>query len=456
MKLQDVTWIALVACAGGCAQILGIEEETALRLTGLSISSGTLEPAFDPEHETYRVALAHPTSRVEITAMADDDTVQVAIGEMVAAPATPMAVGVPIGATTIAIEARTTSGVVRTYHVELDRADLDLAFAGPTYAVGAGMVYDLHAADLDGNGTVDFYYRTSDGGVGTIHNDGGDSYTTGAYYATTAVRDLTVGDIDGDGYQDLLISNDTFTIARGSPTGFQALFVRGPGPAGAVASGQLDDDSRADVIVANGPGWVTPLHGDGASMTVGPNWEVAPTTDEPHVLRLAQLDGVGPDEIVALDTNLQTISAAAYGVPTISMAPVPVAPAARPTELVTGDFDGDHHDDLAWLDPFARTITVATGYPAWTTRTFDIGAFARSLAVGDLDADGALDLAVLDGDDVIILRNSGDHDFEIRRFPQMASLPCSLAIGDFNGDGRDDLALPNGTSGVTLRLGVHR
>src|SRR5262244_922158 len=89
---------------------------------------------------------------------------------------------------------------------------------------------------------------------------------------------------------------------------------------------------------------------------------------------------------------------------------------------------------------------------------FGAGTHPFSVAVGDFNGDGKLDLAVA---------NSGDNNVTIRlgdgtgAFPDAKSStvgagsnPQSVAVGDFNGDGKPDLGVANFNSNdVTIRLG---
>ncbi len=450
--------VLVVVTLGGCAGLIGIEEESGLQLSGIEISVGTLEPAFSPDIASYRVTLPYPTDTIAIAAMTADPTVTLTIGGAQVTSAAPTSFAAAVGSTSIEIEALTTSGVARTYTVDVERADLDLAFGPPSYVFGIGMMYDLDVADLDANGTADLVYRTFDGRIGTIMNDGAGTYSSGDYFQLTNTQDIAIADIDGDGHVELLISSTDFMIARGNLDGtHQMPVVRGPSQSGAIAAGNLDGDGRADAVVANGAGYVTPLFGDGAMMMMGPNWAISPTSAEPRILRCAQLDGVGNDAVVALNTSERTISVGSYAQPMmVTMGWLPVSAGAHPTELVVADFDGDHHDDLAWLDPLAGEIVVATGYPAWATTTVSIGRFARSLGAGDLDGDGMVDLAALDNEVLIVARNGGGHQFDVRRFPAISNSPSNLAVGDFNHDGRADIVLSNATSELTMRLGAPR
>jgi hypothetical protein len=72
---------------------------------------------------------------------------------------------------------------------------------------------------------------------------------------------------------------------------------------------------------------------------------------------------------------------------------------------------------------------------------FDAGSRPISVAVGDFNGDGKLDLAVanLGSNDVSVLLGNGDGSFQApRNFPTGLE-PRSVAVGDFNGDGKVDL-----------------
>ena len=75
---------------------------------------------------------------------------------------------------------------------------------------------------------------------------------------------------------------------------------------------------------------------------------------------------------------------------------------------------------------------------------FAAGSSPQSVAVGDFNGDGALDLAVANGfNDVSVLLGNGDGSFQEARSFGVGNSPTSLAVGDFNGDGALDLAVTN-------------
>jgi hypothetical protein len=147
-----------------------------------------------------------------------------------------------------------------------------------------------------------------------------------------------------------------------------------------------------------------------------------------------------------------------------------------------GDFNGDGHTDLAVADGGDPTVTVLLGdgtggFRPAATSPVHIPTTARgtashnldmpsAVAVGDLNGDGHLDLAVTvtdtRPDNVTILLGDGTGNFvpapsgsvPVEADPNALPQPDSVVVADLNHDGRPDLATANAYGNdVTVLLG---
>lgn len=136
---------------------------------------------------------------------------------------------------------------------------------------------------------------------------------------------------------------------------------------------------------------------------------------------------------------------------------VDFATAARPSEVIFGDLDGDGKTDLATINDSSPTVSVLRNTSTTGTISFaakvDLaaGGSSQGMEVGDIDADGKLDLVtVSDGaSQVSVFRNvstSGTISFSPRVNFATGTTPVSVAIGDLDRDGRIDLAVVNASS----------
>src|SRR5438552_8737171 len=139
-----------------------------------------------------------------------------------------------------------------------------------------------------------------------------------------------------------------------------------------------------------------------------------------------------------------------------------LAVGASPYSVAMGDFNGDGHLDLAVANGGSNDVSVLLGNGDGTftpARNFDAGLGGGPLwvAAGDFKLYRKLDLVVANSssDSVGVLLGNGDGTFQPAvTLPAGGTAPQCVAVGDFNGDGKPDLAVASYYSNtVTVLLG---
>lgn len=125
------------------------------------------------------------------------------------------------------------------------------------------------------------------------------------------------------------------------------------------------------------------------------------------------------------------------------------------------DFNGDGNPDLAAVnDSYPSTLSILLGNGDGSFQEplkYTVGIAAFSIAVGDFDRDGRIDVAVANQgygtgpDTVSVLLGNGDGTLRLRTDYQTGRTPLWIAIGDFNRDGNLDLVTAN-TSGSSISI----
>jgi len=134
---------------------------------------------------------------------------------------------------------------------------------------------------------------------------------------------------------------------------------------------------------------------------------------------------------------------------------------AQTSSILASDFNNDNKPDIVVINGSGDSVFLGNGDGTLKPPvSYGSSNFATSVAVGDFDADGKIDLAVSSygfGNDgvVSIMLGKGDGTF----FPSVdyssAAGPFSIVKGDFNGDSKLDLATANGqvVDRVSILLG---
>ncbi|GHO48554.1 FG-GAP repeat domain-containing protein [Ktedonospora formicarum] len=147
--------------------------------------------------------------------------------------------------------------------------------------------------------------------------------------------------------------------------------------------------------------------------------------------------------------------------------PYPVGP--RPTPVGVGDFNNDGKLDIVTANYGGNTVTILLNngdgtFTAAPGSPPGVGQGPYALAVGDFNNDGNLDIVTANYDDntVTVLLGNGDGTFAAAPGspPSVGTNPTSVAVGDFNNDGNLDIVTvnygdySNGADGtITVLLG---
>jgi FG-GAP-like repeat/FG-GAP repeat len=342
------------------------------------------------------------------------------------------------------------------------------ALTGAASTVG-GHPVGTTVADLNHDGKLDVVVAdTVSGTVSVLLGNGDGTLRPQVSYATgMAPSSVAVGDVNGDGAPDLAVANRgpsenvAVLLGHGDGTfGPAAGYAAGSYPA-AVAMADLNGDRRIDLVVANdGSDGVGVLAGNGDG-TFQTQVVSAPMILSPAVMALADFNddgktdlavGGGPDDGV---TVLPGNGDGTFG-PGNSYFGYNAAGG-----LAAADLNGDGKVDLVLANPTADKVIAGLGagdgtfsYMAAVGYAFD--ATPTSVAVGDVNGDGAPDLVIgtgvnADGSDsthVEVMLGNWDGTFRSPVIVPAGNSPKSVSLGDMNGDGHLDVVAANYDAGT--------
>jgi len=344
------------------------------------------------------------------------------------------------------------------------------------FAVGSAPGYVL-VEDLNGDGRLDLVVANEKGSsVSVLLDDGkgGLLPSRGSPFpAGPNPNDLASGDFNGDGRVDLVIANHEtqhVTVLLGDGQGALApapsspvtVFVR-PHVHG-VAAGDFNGDGNLDLVTDS---WaedrLVVLFGDGKGGFAAPGTYVAVGKHPYQRVRVADLNHDGKADIISpnLEGDNVTILLGDGTGKFRQPAGSPFPCGDSPFNVAIGDVNADGKPDLAIVNSPSSTsdrsgqdgltILIGDGLGAFTKMTgspFVTGTFPNIPAIGDVDGDGVADVAVSnpDGDKITVFRMSRKGAVASRAALSVPGHPKGLVLRDLNGDEKAEIVTTNNSS----------
>ncbi len=285
----------------------------------------------------------------------------------------------------------------------------------------------IAVADLNGDGKLDVVTANASYQYGTISvllGNGNGTFQDDVDYGVGTTPTIAVWDFNGDGVPDLAIGAQgcltylspcvrgslTIWLGKGDGTFPSGTSYPMPNQAMAVATGDLNGDRKADVVVGNQNGK------DSNTLSVLIN-----NGDGTFQPRVDYAAGTGT------------------------------------TSIVLGDFNNDRLLDVAVANISDSTVSILLGNGNGSLgahQDYATGG-SRAILVGDFNHDGALDLVTTNyGQYMSLLLGYGDGKFHPYSQVYTGIYATAGAVGDVNRDGKLDVVLVSNTgTGIAVLLG---
>lgn len=332
-------------------------------------------------------------------------------------------------------------------------------FSGPEEVAREVAISGLQSADYTGDGDVDLLIAGGWDRLTLLPGDGvGGFGRTERFYVSGGISAARAADVDDDGRSELLLLDAQAQLlvvegqVNGTPLALPAL-TRPPEYAQNVLPTVVDIDGdgildvlaatygRVDVLLGTGTGGFTA----GTSLT---------TSVYPWRVPVLDLNGDGLLDIVVADGDGFS-GVLGTGGGGFAAGPPPRAPLREITASAWGDVDADGDVDLAVVE-YVRDVELYLndGSGQFTlSRQFPTGSSVNDLALVDFDRDGHLDLfigatancsvfvdGVCDPGQTVIWLGAGARGFE--RSAEIDLRANRILTEDVTGDGQLDLLAP--------------
>jgi hypothetical protein len=359
----------------------------------------------------------------------------------------------------------------------------DGTFQSPrTFQVGRNPT-SVALGDLRGDGRLDIV--TANGGSDTVSvllgNGDGSFQNAVSFPVGVNPTAVALGDLRGDGRLDIVTANAGFTDIQGSVS---VLLNDGDGtfqPAAGyslgapalnlaardVALGDFTSDGQLDVVTANNSG-----DGGSFSLLVGNGDGTFQTGVEhavpasPLSIAAADLNNDGTLDLIMAtflghESNLDEVLGNGDGT---FQAPVTIGAGKLPASVAVGDFQGNGTLDLAVANASGDDVSVILGNGDGTFQTaptFATDSGPAAIAKGDLRGNSIQDLVTANSNSntVSVLLGNGDGTFQTSVNYVAGPGPHSVALADLTGNGILDIVVVNSSVGpvfqgtVTVLLG---
>jgi len=322
----------------------------------------------------------------------------------------------------------------------------------------------IEAADFNNDGRMDLVIAA--GGVGTgdqvvvLLGQQGGGFGPSVTYHVCADPAIGAGDLNGDGFVDIALADCGALMNRGDGT---FVFLPSQGPLSELTAAEtgffplvdLDGDQILDAVLVGRGAFFLKGIGDG---TFAPPTQILRNPVAPAVFSYASAVGdfrtLGrPDVVTANLDSLAVLFGDGRGAFSVGWD----IRVELPQSVAVGDFDGDGHLDLAsagFDDPLI--IALGRGDGTFTAPTSYPSVGVGSVTFADLLGDGRAEAIVANwygGDTFTVLWHLCGNDVLPTQLPA-GKVPTCVLAADLNADGRPDLAICNGQSN-TINLYIN-